>query len=73
MPLKVVNDPDTRTVRELRIFCDVEDCTTQTNDLELAAKGGLLEAGWGRRFNSVTRRQEYFCPEHHPKEQASGN
>ena len=71
MPLHVDNDPGTRAVRSLVISCDAEACVATINDREAAKAGGLTEAGWHRRFNSETRRNEYFCPQH--KEQVSGN
>jgi hypothetical protein len=69
--LRIDNNPGTRTVRSILISCDV--CHVEVSDTEIAKRGGLLEMGWLRRFNSETRNNEYFCPEHHPEEESRGN
>lgn len=63
--LRVVHDDrDPRRVRHLVIAC--EECRAEVNDEQIKERGGLTEMGWLRRFNTATRRNEYFCPEHVP-------
>jgi hypothetical protein len=60
--------------RRIIIGCDHSDCRAHLDNETIAAGGGLIEMGWLRRFNSETRRNEYFCPKHHPeKEESRGN
>jgi hypothetical protein len=70
MSLFVEQEPPRRIV----ISCDHPECIVHVDSNVIAANGGLLEMGWLRRFNSVARHNEYFCPEHNPnKEESSGN
>jgi hypothetical protein len=63
MALQVVHDDrETHLVRHLVISCD--ECGARVNDQQIKDGGGLLEMGWTRRFNSASRRNEYFCPAH---------
>jgi hypothetical protein len=63
MPLAVVHDErDHHAVRGLVISCD--KCGARVDDRKIMKCGGLFEMGWLRRFNSDTRRNEYFCPKH---------
>jgi hypothetical protein len=54
-------EPEAPRVRRIVITCD--QCNAETDSLRIAKAGGTLtELGWFRRFNEITRSNEYFCP-----------
>lgn len=53
------------------VICDV--CGKVESDSAIMLRGGLLKMGWLRAFDAERCEAVHYCPEHHPKEEPSGD